>query len=260
MAWVRLDDQFPDHPKVAGLSNDAFCLHVTAMCYTARQQTDGKLPCGLLKRLAWRCHDPAIAVAELVASGVWDEDGEKGWAIHDYLDYNPSKAELDTLAATRSEAGKAGAMARWQKDGKQHGKSHSKQHGKIMPHTPSPSPSERERGTHTPPPLDPFSEQSPEFKEALRKLDAQWPGAVTGTVQLKLTRIWDQLTNGKAAWLDDAILEAVARNGQTPDYALQVLATSLRSGKRPGEMMATKRGGYDKDAEYKRKMEALLGD
>ncbi len=144
-------------------------------------------------------------------------------------------------------------MARWQKDGKPHGKSHSKQHGKIMPHTPSHSESERE--VRTPPPIDPFPEQSPEYREALRKLDAQWPGAVTGTVQLKLTRIWDQLTNGKASWLDDAILEAVARNGQTPDYALQVLATALRSGKRPGYSQAS----AARPSRPERDLNALLG-
>ena len=253
MAWVRLDDQFPDHPKVAGLSNDAFCLHITALCWTAKQQTDGRLPCVLLKRLAWRCHDPAMALAELVASGVWDEDGDAGWTIHDYLDYNPSKSELEALADTRSAAGKAGAAARWGKDSKPHGKSYGKSHGKIMPHTPSPSPSEREREVRTPPPIDPFPEQSPEYREALRKLDAQWPGAVTGTVQLKLTRIWDQLTNGKSGWLDDAILEAVARNGQTPDYALQVLTTALRNGKRPGQMTTQPARAKGRD------LDALLG-
>jgi hypothetical protein len=225
------------------------------MCWAGKNMTDGKLPCGLLRRLAWRCHDPAIAVAELVASGVWDEDGQNGWIIHDFLEYNPSKADAVTLAATRSEAGKAGAMARWQSHSKSDGKSHSKTDGKTMPPTPTPSPSESEREVRTPPPIDPFPEQSPEYREALRKLDAQWPGAVTGTVQLKLTRIWDQLTNGKASWLDDAILEAVARNGQTPDYALQVLATSLRSGKRPGYSQAS----TTRPSRPERDLNALLG-
>jgi len=144
MSWVRLDDQFPDHPKVAGLSNEAFCLHVTAMCWTAKQQTDGKLPSRLLTRLAWRCQDPATAAAELEAAGVWDKTPE-GWEIHDFLVYNPTKEQVAELAAKRSAAGTAGAMARWQTDskpdGKSHGKQDSKPHGKIMPPSPSPSPS-----------------------------------------------------------------------------------------------------------------------
>jgi hypothetical protein len=136
MSWVRLDDQFADHPKVAGLSNDAFCLHVTAMCWTAKQQTDGKLPSRLLSRLAWRCQDPATAAAELQAAGVWDKTPE-GWEIHDFLVYNPTKEQAAELAAKRSEAGKAGATARWQSDGKSHGSVD----GKTMPPSPSPSPS-----------------------------------------------------------------------------------------------------------------------
>ena len=71
MSWVRLDDEFPDHKKVAGLSNDAFCLHVTAMCWVAKWQTDGKLPGKLLGKLGWRCQDPASAASELVTANVW---------------------------------------------------------------------------------------------------------------------------------------------------------------------------------------------
>ena len=140
MSWVRLDDQFPDHPKVAGLSNEAFCLHVTAMCWTAKQQTYGKLPYRLLSRLAWRCQDPATASAELEAAGVWDKTPE-GWEIHDFLVYNPTKEQTAELAAKRSEAGKAGADARWHGDSKSDGKSDGKQDNKNLPPSPSPSPS-----------------------------------------------------------------------------------------------------------------------
>jgi hypothetical protein len=58
---------------------------------------------------------------------------------------------------------------------------------------------------------------------------------VGGATQLKLTRIWGQVSNGKANWLDDAIMEAKARDARTPDYAIQVLATALHDNKRPGE-------------------------
>ena len=89
MSWVRIDDEFPDHRKIAGLTNDAFCLHVTAMCWVAKQQIDGKLPSVVLRRLAWRCQDPAMAAAELETAGVWDKTPE-GWEIHDFLTYNPT--------------------------------------------------------------------------------------------------------------------------------------------------------------------------
>jgi hypothetical protein len=113
------------------------------MCWTAKQQTDGKLPSRLLTRLAWRCQDPATAAAELIEAGVWDKTPE-GWEIHDFLDYNPTKEQVVELAAKRSAAGTAGAMARWQTDSKPDSKSHGKQdgkpYGKNMPPSPSPSP------------------------------------------------------------------------------------------------------------------------
>ncbi len=138
MSWVKIDDEFPDHKKVASLSNDAFCLHVTAMCWVAKWQTDGKLPSKLLGKLGWRCQDPASAAAELVMANVWETTPE-GWEIHDFLEYNPSKAQVEELAETRSTAGKAGAMARWQNHSKPNGKTHGKPHGKKMPPSPSPS-------------------------------------------------------------------------------------------------------------------------
>lgn len=139
MSWVKIDDEFPDHKKVASLSNDAFCLHVTAMCWVAKWQTNGKLPSKLLGKLGWRCQDPASAAAELVTANVWEITTE-GWEIHDFLEYNPSKTQIAELAETRSEAGKAGAMARWQNHSKPNGKTHSKPYGKKMPPSPSPSP------------------------------------------------------------------------------------------------------------------------
>ena len=44
MSWTKLDDLFPGHPKVITLSDSAFRLHVTALCYCASQLTDGFIP------------------------------------------------------------------------------------------------------------------------------------------------------------------------------------------------------------------------
>src|SRR5262249_1080344 len=53
------------------------------------------------------------AIAEvLVKHGLW-EATEGGYMIHDWLDYNPPKVELDALSAVRSEAAKEGNRKRW---------------------------------------------------------------------------------------------------------------------------------------------------
>lgn len=95
MSWVRLDDQFPIHRKVDSLSDPAFRLHVSAICWCARNLTDGWVPEADLDAAAPRTMKrPGRFVAELVRRGVWSTAAD-GWTIHDYLDYQPSKARVE---------------------------------------------------------------------------------------------------------------------------------------------------------------------
>lgn len=241
MAWLKLDDQIFLNRKIAQCDAETKLLYIVGLTYCANQLTDGFIPSGVLPLLAGMAGiDWQIAkqnASKLVDVCLWSATPD-GWQIPDYLDYNPSREQVLHNQSIRKEAGKRGGMAKHGKtlaNSQQIAKQNS---SKSLPPTPSPSPSERDGGyERTPPPLDPFPEQSPEYREALRKLDANWPGLVNGSTQLKLTRIWGQVTNGKAAWLDDAILEAKARDAHTPDYAVQVLATALSKNKRPGEVM-----------------------
>ncbi len=91
MTWARLDDQFPDHPKVDPLSDLAFRIHVAAICHSARYLTDGFIAQERVSRLAPR-YKPA-AVSELEAAKLW-EVVAGGWHIHDYTDFNPSAEEV----------------------------------------------------------------------------------------------------------------------------------------------------------------------
>jgi hypothetical protein len=88
VTWVRLDDGMSDHPKIAALSNAALGAMVRALCYCARNLTDGFVPFKVLGR-----YSTAKERADLVTSGVLDEVAG-GYQIHDYLDYQPSKAEV----------------------------------------------------------------------------------------------------------------------------------------------------------------------
>lgn len=94
MPWVRFDDDFPNHWKIEPLSDAAYRLHTTAIFWGAKQLTDGYLPENRLDLIApRRMKRPQKYVAELVAAGVW-EPVEGGWKLHDYLDYQPSKAQV----------------------------------------------------------------------------------------------------------------------------------------------------------------------
>jgi hypothetical protein len=96
MSWVRFDDQYPIHRKVEGLSDAAFRLHTSAIFWCARNETDGFVGADDLANAAPRgMSNPEIHVPELTRPGrdVW-EVSDGGWVIHDYLDYQFSKARL----------------------------------------------------------------------------------------------------------------------------------------------------------------------
>jgi hypothetical protein len=92
MAWVRLDDTFPEHPKIDAAGGDAAWLHVCALSYCNRNETDGYVPRERITKLSDR-KQPYRLAARLVAVGLWDVAVD-GWQIHDYLDFQPSKAKL----------------------------------------------------------------------------------------------------------------------------------------------------------------------
>lgn len=103
MTYAKLDDVFPEHPKVVSLSDAAFRVQVSGICYCAKLLTDGFVPEGRAR--LW----PLRAVRELATAGLWEEV-PGGYRIHDYLQWNDSKAEV----AQRREGKAAGGRARAQ--------------------------------------------------------------------------------------------------------------------------------------------------
>lgn len=108
MTWARLDDSFPEHPKVIGLSDAAFRLHVVALCYCARNMTDGAISSAAGRFMGAK----AKIVRELVDGRLWDV-AEDGWIIHDYLAYNPSRERTLSRRASATAAGMVRANQRW---------------------------------------------------------------------------------------------------------------------------------------------------
>ncbi|MFI9204017.1 hypothetical protein [Streptomyces sp. NPDC053048] len=98
---MRLDDRFPSHRKVATLSDRAFRLHVSALCWCAANLTDGRISDKEL-RLVAHVRGMKATARQLEDAGLWVRD-EDGWAIHDFHDYQPSaehvRAERERNAA-----------------------------------------------------------------------------------------------------------------------------------------------------------------
>ena len=117
MSWVRIDDRFGDHPKVLAAwyaDGASVGLHVMALAYCAGHLTDGLVPAGfVLSRLGGRARTRVPAA--LVDAGLWS-NFENDWRINDYLDFNPSRVEVQekraALSETRANAGRMGGNAK----------------------------------------------------------------------------------------------------------------------------------------------------
>ena len=113
MAWAKLDDQFVEHPRIIGLSDKAFRLHVAAICHANRKLTDGHITVTDGRVLRALTRTTARHATELVDAGVWNTNGD-GWAIRDWLDYNPPaevvkerrKRDLDRKKTMRIPGGR----------------------------------------------------------------------------------------------------------------------------------------------------------
>ena len=163
MPWARLDDQFPNHPKVRAVGAVGLALQTAAICYCAQYLTDGFLSFAAADTVIHSVLAPitkddgsvwTVAMTSgmsgddaetldwkkmMVSAGLW-EPRNGGYRVHDYLDYNPSKKEyLQTLRNKRiagQAGGQASAQARAQAGGQASAQRIVKQNS-----TPSPSPS-----------------------------------------------------------------------------------------------------------------------
>lgn len=102
MAW--LDDRVWCHPKVVGLSDRAFRVHVCGIAYSSGFSTAGVLTSaqqGLVGATARQR-------AELIGAGLWDELEQGSVLIHDWDEHNGKRdarraAERERMRRTRSE-------------------------------------------------------------------------------------------------------------------------------------------------------------
>lgn len=113
MTWVKLSDEIWRHRKVRRLMDDpdgpvGLCLWTLAQSWIGEELTDGLIPVRQPMRLLGT--DPGPAVGALVRAGLW-EPVTGGWQVHDYLDYNPSRAQVLALRKARADAGQKGGRA-----------------------------------------------------------------------------------------------------------------------------------------------------
>jgi hypothetical protein len=96
VTWFKVDDGFPDHPKVVALlagrnGEEAIALWTLAGAWSARQLTDGNIPAG---RIEWfGVKNPQRSAENLVRVGLWIRTPE-GFAFHEWSERQPSREKV----------------------------------------------------------------------------------------------------------------------------------------------------------------------
>jgi hypothetical protein len=96
----------PHHRKYRRLSDAALGLWVRGSCYANEYLTDGRLDDDFVEtELVTRSRKQLAS--ELVERGLWHQDGGE-YVIHDHLDYNPSREQVEVRKENRAAAGRLG--------------------------------------------------------------------------------------------------------------------------------------------------------
>jgi hypothetical protein len=103
---ARLDMGWHAHPRILQLGLQAMGLHAWSISYCDHARSDGFIPQG-----AWPSLPGAgAAVKALIDAELWARvDG--GFMLHDYLDYNRSRAKIEAELAAKRANGQAGGQA-----------------------------------------------------------------------------------------------------------------------------------------------------
>jgi hypothetical protein len=106
MPWVRIDENAMDHPKFLALSDGAWRLWCEGQAYCQKHLTNGHIPTAALK--GFRYYSLA-RLKNLLAEHVpgkgpcWHDGAAGGYVVHDYLDWNDSRAEVQQARSDARE-------------------------------------------------------------------------------------------------------------------------------------------------------------
>lgn len=104
--YGKLTLDFPDSPKIAPLSDNAFRTMVEMILWSRRLLTDGHIPLGISKR--WR----KKSIDELLSNDPTRPSltkTEGGYLIHDFSEHQTTRDDLDVKRSAGSKGGQAKA-------------------------------------------------------------------------------------------------------------------------------------------------------
>ena len=226
MAWARIDDNFFNHPKVRKAGKDAVIFHMAALCHSNAFTTDGFIAEDMLELIAAQAFQrKANGLAKvLVECGLWDSI-EGGYMIHDYLDYNYSKQQVEEIKSKRAAAGKQGGKQTQSKVSSKI-QANDEQNGKqTSSHT------HTHINTHTNIDKNPTNQSSSiTEKEDDDDLYNAFEAIAVCTPQAKKNIDAAVLVYG-ASWVKDAIADGITHEAKSWPYVSKILASWKANGK-----------------------------
>lgn len=92
--WVKVPEEWFERDEVEDLGADAVMLHLSALAYSARHLTNGRVPGRALRRL-WPVDDIPAVAKKLTDGGWWTRTEDGQWMLRDW--------EIHILAADEVE-------------------------------------------------------------------------------------------------------------------------------------------------------------
>lgn len=106
--WFAVTIGASQHPKIAGLTDAQFRAWFEIIEWCAREKTDGVIPRAVADRL-WK----PSTVIKLQRQRLLEDADNDHLAVHDYLDHQMSRVEIDELSGKRARSGGMGGHERW---------------------------------------------------------------------------------------------------------------------------------------------------
>lgn len=238
MAWTRIDDKFLMNPKIQSAGPYGMALYLSGLIYCNTNVTDGFIPDVMLPVLCGMAYQTASKrVADaLVKLNLW-ERVEGGYQIHDFLSFNKSRDEIESLNKQRANNGAKGGRQANQV---------AKQTGSDLVSKPVPI----NPNTLNPNTLNP--EKDKETAAAAAFYEANF-GVMSSVIMAEIDKA---IAETSLDWVLDAMREAVTHDVRKWSYVAKVLATWKGTGRKGVKAVSTPKQNQDDKLE---KFRALYG-
>ena len=97
--WIRLDVDYFRNPKTLAAGRDGRDLHLASICWVGGQLTDGLIPASAVSTIATEAgltaRQVGPAIERAVDARLWVPNGGTSFELHDYVEMNGSRSEVE---------------------------------------------------------------------------------------------------------------------------------------------------------------------